>query len=199
MALALTALLAAGACTATAVAADRSSPTRRPRDRRSSAATPRPTPAQPDPHPRRAAARRRPPRPADRVVVLHRPPGGSAGLRRGPTRRFGFEFVIFRAERGTFPTTWASHLAITDETGDRFLYAQRLEVGAQVDRSPRSDGRRGRRLRPEPVGHRPDRSRDLRPTGLDDDRGRRHRPPGGGPVGRRGRGGRRAARPGARR
>ena len=51
--------------------------------------------------------------------------------------RFGFEYVIFRAERGDFPTTWASHLAITDETADAFYYGQRLEVGAQVDRSPR--------------------------------------------------------------
>ena len=56
-------------------------------------------------------------------------------------QRFGFEFVIFRAERGSFPTTWASHLAITDETGDTFHYAQRVEIGPQVDRSPRgSDG-----------------------------------------------------------
>ena len=55
----------------------------------------------------------------------------------GPRREFGFEFVIFRAERGSFPTTWASHLAITDETGDRFVYSQRLEVGEAVDRSPR--------------------------------------------------------------
>jgi len=40
-----------------------------------------------------------------------------------------------------FPTSWVSHLAITDERGGRFLYAQRLEVGAQVDRSPHgSDG-----------------------------------------------------------
>ena len=54
---------------------------------------------------------------------------------------YGFEYVIFRAERGTFPTSWASHLAITDETGERFQYAQRLEVGEQVDRSPRdADG-----------------------------------------------------------
>ncbi len=51
--------------------------------------------------------------------------------------RLGFEYVIFRAERGTFPTTWASHLAITDETGDAFHYGQRLEVGPDVDRSPR--------------------------------------------------------------
>ena len=50
---------------------------------------------------------------------------------------YGFEFVIFRAERGGFPTSWVSHLAVTDEGGGRFLYSQRLEVGAGVDRSPR--------------------------------------------------------------
>jgi predicted secreted hydrolase len=55
----------------------------------------------------------------------------------GTRRELGFEYVIFRAERGSFPTTWASHLAVTDETGDRFVYAQRLEVGESVDRSPR--------------------------------------------------------------
>ena len=66
----------------------------------------------------------------------------------------GFEYVIFRAERGAFPTTWASHLAITDETGDAFHYAQRLEVGPGVDRSPRGpDG--------EPTGF------DLSLTGID--------------------------------
>ena len=26
-------------------------------------------------------------------------------------RTFGFELVVFRAERGTFPVAWASHLA----------------------------------------------------------------------------------------
>jgi len=52
--------------------------------------------------------------------------------------RFGFEFVVFRAERGSFPTSWVSHLAITDEGGDRFLYGQRLQVGDGVDRSPRT-------------------------------------------------------------
>jgi predicted secreted hydrolase len=50
---------------------------------------------------------------------------------------WGFEFVVFRAERGRFPVTWASHLAMTDETGDRFTYAQRNEIGPQVDRSAR--------------------------------------------------------------
>jgi predicted secreted hydrolase len=59
----------------------------------------------------------------------------------GASREFGFEYVIFRAERGSFPTTWASHLAITDETADRFVYGQRLAVGEAVDRSPRdADG-----------------------------------------------------------
>jgi putative drug exporter of the RND superfamily len=54
-------------------------------------------------------------------------------LQSGDGRRFGFEFVIFRAERGSFPVTWASHLALTDEQGDRFLYDQRSEIGPQVD------------------------------------------------------------------
>ncbi|MFL5643876.1 MAG: lipocalin family protein [Chloroflexota bacterium] len=57
-------------------------------------------------------------------------------LRTADGDRFGFEYVIFRAERGRFPISWVSHLALTDEGGDRFEYAQRLEVGAQVDRSP---------------------------------------------------------------
>jgi predicted secreted hydrolase len=52
-------------------------------------------------------------------------------------RTFGFEYVIFRAERGAFPVSWASHLAITDESAARFAYAQRSEIGPQVDRSPR--------------------------------------------------------------
>ena len=54
-------------------------------------------------------------------------------------RDYGFEFVIFRAERGAFPTTWASHLALTDETGHTFHYAQRTQIGDAVDRSPRDD------------------------------------------------------------
>jgi len=52
-------------------------------------------------------------------------------------RRYGFEAVIFRAERGGVPVAWASHLALTDEAGARFSYAQRSEIGPQVDRSPR--------------------------------------------------------------
>jgi predicted secreted hydrolase len=49
--------------------------------------------------------------------------------------RWGFEFVVFRGERGAFPVSWASHLALTDETGKRFMYAQRAEIGPQVDES----------------------------------------------------------------
>ena len=77
---------------------------------------------------------------------------GAAGD--GIERKFGFEYVIFRAERGDFPPAWASHLAITDETGDAFHYAQRQEIGPQVDRSPRG-------VTGEPVGF------DLAISGLD--------------------------------
>jgi predicted secreted hydrolase len=48
---------------------------------------------------------------------------------------WGFEFVVFRAERGAFPVSWASHLALTDEAGHQFHYAQRSEIGPQVDRN----------------------------------------------------------------
>ncbi len=62
-------------------------------------------------------------------------------LKAADGRRFGFEAVVFRAERGSVPAAWASHLALTDESGNRFLYAQRSEIGPQVDRSPRhADG-----------------------------------------------------------
>jgi len=51
-------------------------------------------------------------------------------------RRFGFEFVIFRAERGDFPVAWASHFAITDGGAGMFRYEERFAFGPQVDRSP---------------------------------------------------------------
>jgi predicted secreted hydrolase len=54
--------------------------------------------------------------------------------------RWGFEFVVFRAERGLFPVTWASHLALTDEIGGRFGYAQRTEIGPQVARDVGDSG-----------------------------------------------------------
>ncbi len=49
-------------------------------------------------------------------------------------RRFGFEYVVFRAERGDMPVAWASHLAVTDETGGRFRYDQRAQLGGSVSR-----------------------------------------------------------------
>jgi len=53
------------------------------------------------------------------------------------SREFGYEAVIFRAERGAFPVTWASHIALTEKPrGDRagsFQYVQRAEIGPQVD------------------------------------------------------------------
>jgi putative drug exporter of the RND superfamily len=61
-------------------------------------------------------------------------------LRTDVGRRFGFEYVIFRAERGAFPVSWASHLALTDEAGRRFRYDQRSEIGPQVDRSQPGQG-----------------------------------------------------------
>ena len=53
------------------------------------------------------------------------------------TREFGYEAVIFRAERGAFPVTWASHIALTEKprggrTGS-FQYVQRSEIGPHVD------------------------------------------------------------------
>lgn len=107
-----------------------------------------PTPAQPSP----PVATQPPVAIADPLpVVLPRDDGPherltewwyyTGHLRAANGDRYGFEYVFFRAERGAFPTSWVSHLAITDEGGDRFLYGQRLEVGPQVDRSPRdADG-----------------------------------------------------------
>jgi predicted secreted hydrolase len=48
---------------------------------------------------------------------------------------YGFEYVIFRAERGSFPVAWASHLAITDEERARFVYGQRSEIGPLVQQA----------------------------------------------------------------
>jgi len=59
-------------------------------------------------------------------------------LRAEDGRRFGFEAVVFRAERGSASLSWASHLALTDESGGRFLYGQRAVFGGAVDHSPRA-------------------------------------------------------------
>ena len=100
------------------------------------------------PRPSIVAPSARPSQPADPIPIeLPRDDGPhdrltewwyyTGHLRAADGTRYGFEDVIFRAERGAFPTSWVSHLAITDEFGDRFMYSQRLETGAQVDRSPR--------------------------------------------------------------
>ena len=94
-------------------AAGRSSPRRRPPTRRR--------------HPRRAAA----PRPPDPVPIDFPEDDAphdrltewwyyTGHLRDDAGGRYGFEFVIFRAERGGLPVSWASHLALTDETAGAF-------------------------------------------------------------------------------
>ena len=101
------------------------------------AVDPPPPPVQPSPTPT-------PVRPADPIPVsLPRDEAAhdrmtewwyyTGHLEAGDGRSFGFEFVIFRAERGSFPVTWASHLALTDEDDKAFLYEQRAEIGPQVD------------------------------------------------------------------
>jgi len=90
--------------------------------------TPVPTPRPVDPQP---IAIPRDDAPHDRLTEWWYYTGH---LRADDGRRFGFEYVIFRAERGSFPVSWVSHLAITDEANVRFLYSQRLEVGPGVDR-----------------------------------------------------------------
>jgi predicted secreted hydrolase len=105
---------------------------------------PLPTAAPPSPPPEPSPTTD--PRPVD--LPLDEAPHGrlsewwyyTGHLRSGDGARFGFEFVVFRAERGIFPPVWASHLALTDESGERFLYVQRSEVGPQVDRSQADGG-----------------------------------------------------------
>ena len=123
---------------------DRAASPRRARVRRPNPGRRRPRHGRRSRQPERDARRRADPHP----VELPRDDGPHDRLtewwyytghlaRRATDVRFGFEFVVFRAERGDFPVTWASHLALTDETGDAFHYAQRTEIGPAVDRSPR--------------------------------------------------------------
>jgi predicted secreted hydrolase len=105
----------------------------------------------PAPHPLPPAATPAPPSPVDpQPVVLPRDDAphdrltewwyDTGHLVTDSGQRYGFEFVIFRAERGGFPVSWASHLALTDETGGTFRFAQRTEIGPGVDRSPAAGG-----------------------------------------------------------
>ena len=97
----------------------------------------------PAPHPTTAPASPSPSREPDPVpVVLPRDDAAhdrlnewwyyTGHLRDETGRRWGFEFVVFRAERGAFPVTWASHLAFTDETDGTFHDAQlRFLIGVR--------------------------------------------------------------------
>ncbi len=98
----------------------------------------------PAPHPLPPAATAAPSAPNDPIAIALPADDGphhrltewwyyTGHLRSADGHRYGFEDVVFRAERGAFPVTWAAHLAITDETGNRFVYAQRTEIGPQVD------------------------------------------------------------------
>ncbi len=47
--------------------------------------------------------------------------------------RYGFEYVIFQAQRGAFPPYYAAHFAITDSARQRFVYDQRDGPNARRD------------------------------------------------------------------
>ncbi|MFM8998009.1 MAG: lipocalin family protein [Candidatus Limnocylindrus sp.] len=59
------------------------------------------------------------------------------------SRAFGYEAVVFRAIRGDFPVTWASHMALTEKPRNgregSFTYYERAEIGPQVDISAMID------------------------------------------------------------
>jgi RND superfamily putative drug exporter len=104
----------------------------------------------PAPHPTTPPAASASPRPPDPTpVILPRDDAPhdrltewwyyTGHLQADDGRRFGFEFVIFRAERGGLPVSWASHVALTDETAGTFRFAQRTEIGPGVS-APRADG-----------------------------------------------------------
>ena len=48
--------------------------------------------------------------------------------------------MVFRAERGDFPIAWASHLALTDESGGRFRVRPAGRGGVRVDHSLPGEG-----------------------------------------------------------
>ena len=45
-------------------------------------------------------------------------------------QRYGFEYVIFQANRGVFPPVYAAHFAITDNPAGTFHYAEKLGANA---------------------------------------------------------------------
>ena len=139
-----------------------------------------------DPRPGRPAARRRAARPPDRVVVRHRPPARPA-----MARRYGFEFVIFRAERGGVPDVVG--LAPRDHGRAGRPVPLRPAARGRAAGRPVAAWRRRRadRLRPVADRRRSVAARDVRAAGLGDGRLGRHGPPQRHAGARRGRGGRR--------
>ena len=93
-------------------------------------AAPRAAPAAPTPAARRGRRTRTPSTcrattaPHDRLTEWWYYTGHLAGRRRAPVR-LRVRDLPGRARRRS-RSSWASHLAITDETGERFLYGQRL-------------------------------------------------------------------------
>ncbi|MBX5492288.1 MAG: hypothetical protein IRZ14_14125 [Chloroflexi bacterium] len=48
--------------------------------------------------------------------------------------RYGFEFVIFQAVRGTLPVGYVAHMAVTDPARGRFWHSERSTIGSQIGR-----------------------------------------------------------------
>lgn len=48
--------------------------------------------------------------------------------------RYGFEFVIFQAVRGTLPVGYVAHMAVTDPSRERFWHSERTSIGSQIGR-----------------------------------------------------------------
>jgi predicted secreted hydrolase len=46
--------------------------------------------------------------------------------------RYGFEYVIFQAERGQYPPVYVGHFAVTDSTSGAFVYDQKIGPAAAI-------------------------------------------------------------------
>ena len=92
-------------------------------------------------------------------------------LRADDGRRFGFEAVVFRAERGGVPAAWASHLALTDEDGQAVPLrpaereSGRRSTGRRADAAGDADRLRSPDRRPEPEPRRGGRAAPRRRRG----------------------------------
>ena len=48
--------------------------------------------------------------------------------------RYGFEFVIFQAVRGSLPVGYVAHMAVTDASRGQFWHDERFSIGSQIGR-----------------------------------------------------------------